>query len=74
MAIENNDIIGQLLQEVFTERDGLKHLLEMLLGHTMRTEVSEHLKADVYERCSRHRGRPAVTVINPAALPPASAD
>ena len=57
MAIENNDIIGQLLQEVFTERDGLKHLLEMLLGHAMRTEDSEHLKADVYERCSKRRGR-----------------
>jgi len=57
MAVENNDIIGQLLQEVFTERDGLKHLLELLLEHTMRTELSEHLKADVYERCSKRRGR-----------------
>jgi transposase-like protein len=57
MAIENNDIIGQLLQEVFTERDGLKHLLEMLLGHAMRTEVSEHIKADVYERSSNRSGR-----------------
>jgi len=57
MAIENNDIIGQLLQEVFTERDGLKHLLEMLLDHAMRTEVSDHIKADVYERSSSRRGR-----------------
>jgi len=32
MAIENNDVIGQLLQEVFTERDGLKHLLELLFN------------------------------------------
>lgn len=57
MAIENNDIIGQLLQEVFTERDGLKHLLEMLLDHAMRTEVSEHIKADAYERSGNRRGR-----------------
>jgi len=56
MAIENNDIIGQLLQEVFTERDGLKHLLEMLLNHAMRTELADHLGADAYQRCDSRRG------------------
>jgi putative transposase len=57
MASGNNDIIGQLLQEVFTERDGLKHLLEILLNHAMCTEVSEHIRADTYERSSNRIGR-----------------
>ena len=56
MAMENNDIIGQLLQEVFTERDGLKLMLEMLLDHAMRAEVSEHIRADAYERSPDRRG------------------
>lgn len=57
MAIGNNDIIGRLLQEVFTERDGLKLMLEMLVNDAMQTEVGGHISADAYERTSSRRGR-----------------
>jgi len=56
MAIENDDIIGQLLQEVFKERDGLKNLLEMLLNYAMCTELADQLRADPYQRTDTRRG------------------
>ena len=36
MAELNGDVIGQLVQEVFADRDGLKRLLEILLHATMQ--------------------------------------
>jgi transposase-like protein len=56
MANNNTDIIGHLLQEVFTEPDGLKILLETLLGAAMTIEAAEHLKADNYQRSPRRIG------------------
>ena len=45
MARDNHDVIGQLLQEVFTDRDGLKRLLETLINQVMQGEVAQHLEA-----------------------------
>jgi transposase-like protein len=56
MAKDNNDIIGQLLQEVFTDRDGLKRMLELLVNNAMRAELAEHVKADAYQRSSGRLG------------------
>jgi len=56
MAKDNNDIIGQLLQEVFIERDGLKHFLEEVINKAMQSEVARHLAADEYQRTGKRRG------------------
>ena len=56
MAQLDSDIIGQLLQEVFTNRDGLKDLLEHLLNQAMRAEVSRHVQADTHQRTDQRRG------------------
>jgi putative transposase len=50
MAKTDSDVIGQLLQEVFSNRDGLKKLLQQLLNQTMQAEVADHVGADVHER------------------------
>ena len=50
MAELNSDVIGELVQEVFADRDGLKRLLEMLLHATMQAEVSRHVGAEPHER------------------------
>ena len=56
MARGKGDIIGQLLQEVFHQRDGLKHLLEALLNQAMQAEAAAHVAADPYERTGRRSG------------------
>jgi len=50
MAKLNDDVIGELVQEVFADRDGLKRLLEMLLHATMQAEVSRHVGAEPHQR------------------------
>jgi len=50
MAELNGDVIGQLVQEVFADRDGLKRLLEILLHATMQAEVSRHVGAEPHQR------------------------
>ncbi len=50
MAELNGDVIGQLVQEVFADRDGLKRLLEILLHATMQDEVSRHVGAEPHQR------------------------
>ena len=50
MAEMNSVVIEQLLQEVFTDRDGLKRLLEILLHATMQSEVSHHIGAERHQR------------------------
>jgi putative transposase len=57
MAQLDNAVIGQLLQEVFANRDGLKRLLEQLVNSAMQTEVVDHVKADLHERSQERRGR-----------------
>jgi len=56
MAKRNDDIIGQLLQEVFRDRDGMKRFLEAVVNQAMRGEVAEHLAADSYQRTGQRRG------------------
>lgn len=56
MAKSNSDIIGQLLQEVFADRDGLKQVLEVLVNQAMQSEVTQHLAADQYQRTDQRRG------------------
>ena len=57
MAQYDSAVIGQLLHEVFTNRDGLKKLLEQLLHEAMAAEVTAHVQADVHERSEDRRGR-----------------
>lgn len=56
MAKIDNDGIGHLLQEVFTQRSALKTLLETLLDAAMTAEAAEHLKADSYQRSPSRLG------------------
>jgi transposase-like protein len=56
MAKDDGGVIGQLLQEVFSNRDGLKQLLEHLLQQAMGAEVAAHLQAGVHERSAERRG------------------
>jgi transposase-like protein len=57
MAKLDSDVLVQLLQEVFTDRDGAKRLLEHLLGRAMAAEVSAHVAADPHERTDERRGQ-----------------
>ena len=56
MAKRDGEVLGQLLQEVFSQRDGAKRLLEHLLGQAMAAEVSAHVAADPHERTDQRRG------------------
>jgi putative transposase len=56
MAQGNDDKVSVLLQEVFSDRDGLKRFLELLVNQGMEAEVSEHLGADRHERSGFRRG------------------
>jgi transposase-like protein len=56
MAEGNGDVVGQLLQEVFVERDGLKRLLVALMNSTMQVEASQHVGAQPHERTEDRKG------------------
>ena len=56
MAQLDSDGIGQFLQEVFSNRDGVKILLEQLLNKAMQAEVAQHVAADPHERTDQRRG------------------
>jgi len=56
MAKRDSDVVGRLLQEVFSAPDGAKRLLEHLLNQAMQAEAAEHLGADRHERSDRRRG------------------
>jgi putative transposase len=56
MAKLNGDVIEQLVQEVFADRDGLKRLLEVLLQATMQSEVSQHIGAERHQRSKNRTG------------------
>jgi transposase-like protein len=56
MANEDSDVIGRLLQEVFSDRDGAKRLLEHLLNQAMQAEASEYIGAGRHERADSRRG------------------
>lgn len=56
MANQDGDVVGRLLQEVFSDRDGAKRVLEHLLGQAMGAEVSAHVGAGPHERTEQRRG------------------
>ena len=56
MAKRDSDVVGQLLQEVFSTPRGAKRLLEHLLDQAMQAEATEHLGAQRHERSDRRRG------------------
>ena len=56
MANQDGDVLGRLLQEVFSASDGAKRLLEHLLNHAMQAEASAHIGADRHERTDSRRG------------------
>jgi transposase-like protein len=56
MAQGNDGTVWALLQEVFSDRDGLKRFLETLVNQGMQAEVAEHLGADRHERSDGRRG------------------
>lgn len=56
MAQSDDVVIGQLMQEVFTNREGMKILMEHLLNSCMRGEVGGHVGAGVHERTEGRLG------------------
>jgi putative transposase len=56
MANKDVDVLGQLLQEVFSVRDGAKRLLEYLVNEAMRTEVVDHVGVEPHERSGDRQG------------------
>lgn len=56
MAKGNDYIIGHLLQEVFSEKNGMKRFLEEVVNQAMQAEVNQYLAADEYQRTFRRRG------------------
>jgi len=57
MAKEDGDVLGRLLQEVFSEPTGAKRLLEFLLSQAMGAEVSAHLGAEPHQRTPQRHGQ-----------------
>jgi putative transposase len=56
MAGLNIDGLDRLLQEVFSEKEGLKRFLEVLIRQVMEAEVQGHLGADRHERAPGRAG------------------
>ncbi len=56
MAGKNGDRIGELLQEVFSTREGLKGFLEAFVNSAMQGEVTDHIGADRHERSETRTG------------------
>lgn len=57
MAQVDSDKISALLQEVFSQQDGLRNFLEVLVNQAMQAEVTEHLGAEHHQRSPRRRGQ-----------------
>jgi transposase-like protein len=52
----DDDRISALLQEVFSDREGLRRFLAALINEAMQAELTEHLQADRHERTEERRG------------------
>jgi putative transposase len=57
MALLDSDVIGRYLQEIFSNRDACKELLEFLLERVMESEVTSHVQAGMHERSEDRCGR-----------------
>lgn len=56
MAVVNDDVIWEYLQEIFSDRDGIKRFLEAVVNSAMKGELGEHLKAASYQRSGERLG------------------
>lgn len=57
MAQDNSiDEVMELLQQAFSEKDGMKLMLQTLLERAMEAEAAEHVGAGRHERSSGRRG------------------
>jgi putative transposase len=56
MAQRNIGPIAASLQQLFTEQDGLKRLLEAVMQQAMAVEVDDHLQANRHERTEGRSG------------------
>ena len=56
MAVMNDDRLGELLQEVFSSKEGMKQVLQYLLGQAMSAEVDAHVGAAHHERTDLRQG------------------
>ncbi len=56
MAKQDSDVVGRLLQEVFSQPDGAKRLLEHLLNQAMQAESAAQIGADRHERTEQRHG------------------
>ena len=56
MAKMDDDRLGELLQEVFSSKDGMKQVLQYLLSQAMSAEVDAHVGASHHERTASRRG------------------
>jgi putative transposase len=56
MAEQSMDLIGEALQEVFTRKQGLKALLEVIVNEAMRQEAGNHVGAAPHQRSPERRG------------------
>ena len=56
MAESNIDVLGELLQEVFSRKSGLKDFLQVVAQQVMETEVTGLLGADRHERVAERSG------------------
>jgi len=50
MAVIEDDVLMEYMQEIFSDHSGLKHCLEYLIHRAMRHELTEHINAGRYQR------------------------
>lgn len=56
MAKLDIELLGGLLQDLFSDRDGAKRLLEHLVNNAMELEVTDHIGANPHERIEKRQG------------------
>lgn len=56
MAEQSMDLIGEALQGLFTKKQGLKAVLELIVNEAMKQEAADHLGAAPHERSPARRG------------------
>ncbi|RDV79760.1 transposase, partial [Ammonifex thiophilus] len=75
MAHYQVTVDGEVLQQLFSQDDGLARLVEQVLNQILEAQVTEQLKAKPYERTEErqayrngHREKPLVTRIGRLVL------
>ena len=57
MAEQSMDAMGEALQEMFSQKQGLKRLVELVVNAAMQNEASEQIGAGRHERSAERRGQ-----------------